>query len=251
MSRPLLIDAGPGALPAGAVHGFTTRHGGVNEQAGLSLALGAGSSSSELVENWRRAVAALDPSARAEDLVLMRQVHGREVAIADQATGPLGSVGEVDAVVTDVPGLVLAVRVADCVPILLAGDRHVAAVHAGWRGTAVGVVAATLEVLAARGERPDRLRAVIGPHISGAAYQVGDEVVEGVEGSGVPRAAFTARRDGRWYVDLGAAVAWQLRGGGVTGVTHLGRCTTEPDFFSWRAQGPQTGRLAGLIARRA
>lgn len=228
-------------LPSGIAHGFTTRAAG-------SMAPGGDATVSDLADRWAGAVAALDHRASVDQLVLMSQVHGGDVLEVRAPTGPGTTCAEVDAIVTAVPGLVLAVRVADCVPVLFAAPTAVAAAHAGWRGVAAGVVPATMDALARFADR-SAVVAIVGPHISGPAYQVGGEVVAGIEAAGVPRDAFAVPDGDRYRVDLGAAVDVQLRAAGVERVHHLGCCTTEDAFYSYRHDGRHTGRLAGLIGR--
>ncbi len=214
------------------VAGFTTR-----TLDGAPLDLGGAATP----EAWARAVVAVGlPGA---GVARARQVHGRALLWAEAP----GVVGEADALATRVPGLLLAVRVADCVPVLLVGEGVVAVAHAGWRGLALGVLPATV---AALGGGP--LQAAIGPHIGLGAYEVGEEVVEGIVASGVPAEAFVDRRRGpRPHVDLGAAAAYQLRAAGVQAIETVGGCTaTEADrYFSFRAR-QEPGRLAGLVGLR-
>ena len=125
-----------------------------------------------------------------------------------------------------------------------------AVAHAGWRGTAAGVVAATLAALtAASGCAASDVTAAIGPCISGAAYEVGPEVVAGLRDAGLPDEAFLHTSPGpRAHVDLGRAVAAQLAALGVAQVDRLARCTLRDDaFHSHRRDGAASGRLAGLI----
>lgn len=243
------------APPPGVAWGFTDRRGGVAPapRDSLTLARADGLDDATLVENWRRAVAPLGGGATIDDLVLMAQVHGAEVRRVEAATGPLATVGPCDAVVTTVPGLVLAVRVADCVPVLLANARGVAAVHAGWRGVAAGVVPAAVRALArATGLPPEAAVAAVGPHVDRPHYEVGDEVVDGLVAAGVPRHVAVPVPPGpgeRPHVDLGAAVAHQLREAGVASLGFAGPPTSGPTAFSHRHDGPSTGRQAGLVTR--
>ena len=168
----------------------------------------------------------------------VRQVHGAGVADAD--SGP----AEADALISTKAGTVVAVRVADCVPILLAAPGGVAAVHAGWRGTAAGVVSEALGALRAATRCGfEDVRAAIGPAICGACYEVGPEVVDAV--------ARVAPGDG-WrlqpgHVDLAEANAAILRAFGVR-VDVLGRCTRCGDgFWSHRRDGIDAGRQVGAI----
>lgn len=248
MSGTVPLDRGVGLYAdRGVVHGFTGRGGAPG---GLTLAASPTLPADRLVDHWTRALRAVAPALSTDRLALMDQVHGAEVVRVSAPTGPLATVGAADAVWTTEPGLALAVRVADCVPILLAAPGGVAAVHAGWRGVALGITPSAVCALAAGvGVSPADVHAVIGPHIGVDAYEVGPEVVDGVAASGVPVATFARRgRGDRWQVDLGAAVAAQLAAAGVTTVAHTGGCTTGPGYFSWRGDGPTTGRQAGIVA---
>jgi YfiH family protein len=253
IAAPLLRAPLLSATP-GVVHGFSTREGGVSQGSlgSLNLALRQGEEPPRLVENWRRVCLALDPSLDPDDLVLLTQVHGADVVTAERPSGPLDTLADADAAVTTRPGLVLAVRTADCVPVLLAAPGGVAVAHAGWRGTAAGVVPATVATLAqASGCDPGQVTAAIGPCISGAAYEVGDEVVEGLLAGGLREADVLVSSPGpKPHVDIGRAVQAQLHACGVTQIDWLQRCTYgEGCFHSHRRDGPPAGRLAGVIAR--
>lgn len=213
-------------------HGFTGRSG--LDGAGLNLGSGA------TEEAWARA-AQMVGMAEAP-VAFASQVHGRTVLHA--TTG--GLVGEADALITDRPGLLLAIRVADCVPIVVAGDGAVAVIHAGWRGLAMGVIAATLRALG-----PGRWMAAVGPRICVDCYEVGEEVVDGIAAR-VPAEAFVHRDLGpRPHVDLGAAAAHQLGAAGVETIDVLSCCTRcSRDHWSYRQEGLAAGRQAGLVGLR-
>jgi YfiH family protein len=195
---------------------------------------------------------ALHPDLTPGDLALLSQVHGAAVSRVESPSGPLATLADADAAVTTRPGVVLAVRTADCVPVLLAAPGGVAAAHAGWRGTAAGVVAATVSALTeAAGCDAAQVKAAIGPCISGAAYEVGSDVVEGLLAGGLSEEDFLHPSQGpKPHVDLGRAVSAQLSAAGVQQVDWLRRCTLqERCFHSHRRDGPPSGRLAALIAR--
>lgn len=168
------------------------------------------------------------------------QVHGTHCIVYDEG-GPADL--DADAVIVTRPGTFAAVRVADCVPILLAAPGAVAAVHAGWRGTVARIAPIALQHLCATARcRPADVTAVVGPCVSLAAYEVGDEVLDAVSalGPGLTR--------GR-HVDLKASNALLLREAGVEHLEVLPHCTvTTPGFFSYRRDGPDCGRQAALIA---
>ncbi|GGI04337.1 polyphenol oxidase family protein [Egicoccus halophilus] len=179
----------------------------------------------------------------------MRQVHGAEVAVVDDATPVGAELRDVDAVVTDRPGRPLAVAVADCVPVLLAGHRSVAAVHAGRRGVETGVVDATLRAMTSLGDPPERVRAVTGPAIGGCCYEVPGELRDAV-GAEHPRAVGRTSW-GTPSLDLPAAVHARLRATGVCSVDAVGGCTAcdpQQRWFSHRADAA-TGRQLGIVVR--
>lgn len=179
-----------------------------------------------------------------------RQVHGSEVV---HAAG--GELGDADAVLCRMPGVPVAVVTADCVPILLAapGARAVAAVHAGWRGLASGVIEAALRALAATGARGGELAAVVGPHIGACCYEVDEPVLERLAarfGSALD-AASVATRAGHARVDLGAlARAELLRALAPDAVGAFADACTRCDalrFESHRRDGAQAGRMVHWI----
>jgi YfiH family protein len=192
---------------------------------------------------------------RGSGFALLRQVHGN--AIVD-ATTVRDAAPEADGVfLAPIPaggGPVPAVRAADCVPILLADSsgRGVAAVHAGWRGTAAGIATRAVEALAARGCAPSGLIAALGPAIGPCCYEVGGEVVDALEATGAPRSRFAATgASGRAHVDLHEANHFQLERAGVPAASiHRApwctRCRNDL-FFSARAEGATAGRLVAAI----
>lgn len=192
----------------------------------------------------------------------LRQVHGVTVHTADVSPCD-GAWPEGDLLATDRPDVALAVRTADCVPILYADRRTgaVAAVHAGWRGTAAGAAGRMVEVLASRfGSRPDDLVAAIGPCIGPEAYEVGQEVVDSFAAAS-PEAAdrgtwWTPRETaGKYLLDLWTITRDQLAAAGISpSRIHLaGLCTaTHADVLqSYRVDGAAAGRMVAAIRRRA
>jgi len=179
----------------------------------------------------------------------MHQVHGDAVGVID-ATVPVGAeVRGVDALVTDQPGRTLAVAVADCVPVLLAGATTVAAVHAGRRGVQTGVVPAALAAMAVLGDDAGAVRAVVGPAIGGCCYEVPADLQAEVVAEHPAAAARTTW--GTPALDLGAAVQADLERAGVGSVRRLATCTRcdpEQRWFSHRVD-PATGRQFGLVVR--
>ena len=230
-------------LGARGVDAFVTaREGGVSRAPydELNLAEHVGDDPAAVAENRRRVAAAIgvDPTR----LVTMNQVHGARVV---EVTGP--GRAEADALVTSARDLAVAVLVADCVPILLvdAVGPRLGVVHAGWRGLDAGVVEAALRAFA----HPARLRALIGPSISGPAYQVGPEVAERF--ADVPGARVRDVGD-RWLLDLRVVAHHRLVAAGLE-EAHVWRSAEVTDggrtYFSDRAQRP-SGRFA-LVARVA
>lgn len=177
------------------------------------------------------------------------QVHGDVVVHVDAPSpppqAPPSQFPDADGLVTTVPGLALMVRVADCVPVLLADPRAgvVGTAHAGRMGMVAGLVERTVEQMAARGAR--RLRAWVGPHVCGECYEVPEDLRDEVERQRPGTAGTT--RWGTPAIDVGAGVRLQLEALGVE-VSETGGCTREePRLHSYRRDGAASGRLAGLV----
>ncbi|WP_433138148.1 peptidoglycan editing factor PgeF [Actinomadura nitritigenes] len=234
------------ALGDGVGAAFTGRSGGVSTAPYDSLNLGGavGDDPAAVTANRRRAAAALgvDPART----VWMRQVHGADVAFVT-APADAGDHGPVDAIVTTVPGLVLAVLVADCAPVLLADPAAgvAGAAHSGRPGTAAGVVPALVKAMCERGADPARIRAAIGPAACGGCYEVPAEMRDEV--AAVVPAAHATTAKGTPGLDIRAGIAAQLAASGVDDVRVDPRCTIEtPGLFSYRRDG-RTGRFAGFV----
>ena len=177
----------------------------------------------------------------------LRQVHGREVACADAEPHAIAP-PQADACVARESGRVCAVLTADCLPVLLASraERAIGVAHAGWRGLAAGVVEATVAAMATDARE---IVAWLGPAISAAAYEVGDEVREAFLARDLQaETAFTPARDGHWWLDLYAIARQRLRACGVTQVSGGEACTYRDAarFFSWRRERTPA-RMAALI----
>jgi YfiH family protein len=170
-----------------------------------------------------------------------RQIHSDRVLFAESNQG----LGEGDAIITNVSGVGIAIKTADCYPILLADPRNkaVGAVHAGWRGTAAEIVKKTLVEMRARfGTEARDVRAAIGPGIGVCCYEVGDEV------------ARQFKKRGRTHLDLAKENAEQLAKAGVLpeNTQALGICTycDAERFFSFRREKEHAGRMISFIRLR-
>ena len=193
--------------------------------------------------------------------VLPRQVHGirairAEALLAGGGAAELGcgESNEADAIVSATPGLTVGIVTADCVPILAAsGDgSRVAAIHAGWRGLAAGVIEAGIEAM---GVEASRLTAAVGPAARGCCYEVDDPVAEAltVRYAGMLDGVLVGGRPGRYQLDLPQLAARILRRIGLAsdriGAAHqlCTICTPGPRFESYRRDGREAGRLRHFI----
>jgi polyphenol oxidase len=183
-------------------------------------------------------------------LHLMRQCHGAGVGVVDATTPPGAELDGVDALVTAEVDRPLGVAVADCVPVLLAGDHTVAAAHAGRLGVATDVLGATVATMEELDDAPERLHAVVGPAIGGCCYEVPAAMRDELAADHPGAAATTTW--GTPSLDLPTAVVDRLAALGVRHVEQVGSCTRcDPDqrWFSHRAD-PDTGRQLGVVVRR-
>jgi YfiH family protein len=176
----------------------------------------------------------------------LRQVHGIQVA----QLGPLATADEpqADAAVSHLPGTVLSILTADCLPVLFCADdgSEIGAAHAGWRGLVGGVLEATLAELHAPRAR---LLAWLGPCIGAASYEVGEEVRAAfVAHDAAAAACFAPTRPGHWRCDLAALARQRLRAAGLERIHGGGFDTfTDPRCYSYRRDGARSGRFASLI----
>ena len=184
----------------------------------------------------------------------LRQVHGNDVRVVNSLARPADPLAG-DALVTRIPGTAVAIKAADCVPVLLVDpvSGTVAGAHAGWRGTRVRVVAAAARALAAEaGAPPSRLRAVIGPAIRACCFEVGPEVVSSFREAGHDVDRFQVRPSGaqRPHLDLPLANRRQLLDAGLQedAIEDAALCTRcEPVFHSYRREGPGVGRNWSVV----
>lgn len=241
--------------PGGVRAAFTLRSGGASAAPWDSLNLGThvGDDLLAVAHNRRRVAQALALPAEPRWL---SQVHGTAVhragALARSApsdAAPSDSVPVADAAVTRETGVVLAIMVADCLPVLLAAEDGsvLGAAHAGWRGLVAGVIERTVESM---DQDPSRLHAWLGPCIGPRHFEVGDDVRQAFLAAGDGPSAFEATPAGRWLCDLPALARARLARLGVTRVAGGRWCTVADPvrFFSHR-RDRQTGRMAALLWR--
>ncbi|HLX30019.1 MAG TPA: peptidoglycan editing factor PgeF [Casimicrobiaceae bacterium] len=177
----------------------------------------------------------------------LTQVHGANVA---SISGPTSHPQRADAAVTRDPNVVLAVRIADCMPVLFAARNGsvVAVAHAGWRGMAAGVLERTLDAMATK---PADVVTWLGPAIGATAFEIGVDVYDAfTRGDDEARQAFAAKSPGKWLADLEALARMRLARVGVRSIHGGGMCTfTDPARFLSYRRDRQSGRMAAFIWR--
>jgi YfiH family protein len=251
-----LFAAADWETPPGVRALFSMRAGGISAAPldSLNVAAHVGDAPAAVRENRRRLQVAANLPAGPRWL---RQMHG--VAVADLDELPAGVVPETDAAMTSRSGTVCAVLTADCLPVLLAAvdGSMVAAVHAGWRGLASGVLEATVAALRARGARGVGLTGWIGPAISALHFEVRDDVRDALLAAQPgDAAAFVRGRPGHWQCDLPWLARRRLQALDVADGGGGNRCTyaEEAHFYSHRRDVQHrgmatTGRIATLVWR--
>jgi hypothetical protein len=235
--RPTIFQSIPGL-----VAGVSTRHGGLSEGPYSSLNVGVHTDDAPEVIEQNFSLLCADVGIAPADLARSYQVHGDKIWV----TGRAGYQYGFDAMISVQPGVFAGVGIADCTPILVADPvtRVCAAIHAGWKGTVARIVEKTAKrMIENRGSNPADLLVYIGPCISFAHFEVGDEVAAQFSEE------FKTRKGAKWYVDLKAANEAQLRAIGIQQIEIDPSCTVanNADFFSHRTEKGVTGRMLALI----
>ena len=246
---------------AGFVNGFSTRLGGVSKFASnaLNLAYFKSDDKENVAENRRRFLKAIH--AEAATVITARQTHSTErcfIETMEQAHGPQP---DCDAMTTKLAGVLLAIQTADCLPVLIADTKSgaIAAIHAGWRGTAGRITERTVADLMLNGANPRDCIAALGPAACVECYEVGDDVIERYKKEfGYWRNLFTTFKEGgKAHLDVRAANVQQLKFCGfLQEHIHVApHCTMHQNelFFSYRREGrvqsSGTGRLLSVIGK--
>ena len=222
---------------------ITTRSGGVSTGQYASMNLGdtVGDDPEHVLENHRRLYQQLPSAPR-----WLQQIHGNVAVEADIVTG----LPQADASFTSKPDVVCAVRMADCLPILLC-DRNgssVGATHAGWRGLCRGVIENTVGKM---NVRPADLMAYLGPAIGPDAFEVGEDVYSAfLDHDARAAAAFRSYKPGKWFADLFMLARQRLKKAGVDDIYGGTLCTYgDPARFFSHRRDKASGRMAALIWR--
>ncbi len=253
LAVPALADSGF------LVHAFLTRRGGFSRgnYASLNFSCREGDRPEAVASNWQ--LLARSFNLDLSQFVVMQQVHGDRIVVIDNADRPLVPASSpippeaysCDALVTDRPGVAIGVKTADCVPLFLVDRvRHViAAVHAGWRGTALDISGQTVATLLALfSSRPDDILAAVGPAIGACCYEVDAAVYQALysyEAGGESFFRPRAEKD-RWMLDLAMVNRRQLEQRGVPpeNIFSANQCTScrSDSFYSHRRDRGLTGR---------
>lgn len=223
-------------------HGFFGRQGGVS--AGVYDSLNCGAGTADRAENIRenRARVALALGGNPAALVTVKQVHSADCIFVPEPWAQ-DERPEADAMVTDVPGIVLGILTADCGPVLFYGEKEdgspvIGAAHAGWGGALKGVLESTLRVMQDHGALPGRIHASIGPCIAQASYEVGMDFIGHFLNDNPESEHFfkEARHDGHFMFDLPGYIAFRLAQAGLRHVSITGVDTyaAEQEYFSYR-----------------
>lgn len=247
------------------VHGFSTRLGGVSKgiYSSMNLSFTRGDEEEAVKENYRRMADALGFSC--EDIVTSDQTHTTNVRVITEEDRGNGITKprpytDVDGMVTDVPGLILATFYADCVPLFFVDPVHkaVGLSHSGWRGTAGKIGAVTVEKMRETyGTRPEDLYSAIGPSICQECYEVSEDVIEEFRKSFPEKdwdSLFYKKENGKYQLDLWEANRKIMMEAGIreSHISMPGICTRHnPEFlFSHRASKGKRGNLAAFLGIR-
>lgn len=247
----------PNNITAGVVAGFSTRNGGVSRPPYNSLNLGLNTEDHLAQVEGNRSTFARTFDLAPHQLLTVKQVHGDDLLLIDEPNPDISHFLslEVDAIVTNQPGIMIGVLVADCFPVLIwnAEQRLVAAVHVGWRGAASGILAKVVKLMSNHFGCPvEQLRAAVGPGIGAHKYEVDRPVRDAFRnGSGFWPEIASEVKLGHWRLDLALSCRLQLEQAGLLpqNLEIAEQCTCcHPElFFSYRRDDGQTGRQLGYI----
>lgn len=246
----------------GFVHGFSTRLGGVSEgiYSSMNLSFTRGDKEEAVRENYNRISAALGFSP--EDIVTSDQTHTANVRVItaeDRGNGITKPrpYTDVDGMITNVPGLVLATFYADCVPLYFADPVHkaVGLSHSGWRGTAAGIGAVTVKELQKHyGTRPEDIYAAVGPSICQDCYEVSEDVIlefQKTFSRELWKDIFHRKENGKYQLNLWEANRQILLGAGILpehiSMPNLCTCCNPEFLYSHRASQGKRGNLGAFL----
>ena len=235
-------------------HGFFTRDGGVSDgiYRGLNVGIGSRDERDKVLENRHRVATHLDVAP--QNLATLYQIHSSSVLEISRAAA--GDRPKSDAMVTDTPGIAIGILTADCGPVLFADAESgiIGAAHAGWKGATGGILENTVTAMETLGARRENIRAVLGPTISQANYEVGPEFIDRLMALDPANDRWLApsANEGHAMFDLPGYIVSRLQALGVA-AEWTGECTyaDEDRFFSYRRtthrQEPDYGRQISAI----
>lgn len=245
------------AADAPVVAGFTTRNGGISRPPYNSLNLGFNTEDARHNVEGNRSNLTRAFDLHPHQLLTVKQVHGADILIVDEPNHDLSHFLTVasDAIVTNQPGFLFGVLVADCFPVLLYDEANKvgAAIHAGWKGAANCLLGKTVEAMRGGfGSRPENLLAAVGPGIGAHHYEVDRTVRDAFrQGSGRWPQIATETSLGKWQLDLQRSCLLQLEEAGIPasriGVVQECTCCHRELFFSHRRDKGVTGRQLGFM----
>ncbi len=247
----------PAKISPGLIAGFSTRNGGVSRLPYHSLNLGTNTDDLKAHVEGNRSTFARAFDLPLRQLLTVKQVHGKDLLLIDEPNLDLSHFNrvEVDAVITNQPGIMIGILTADCYPLLLWNKQltAVAAVHIGWRGAADGLINKTVKAMTSHFSCTSQdIIAAVGPGIGADKYEVDRPVRDAFrQGSGFWNEISRETRLGHWNLNLALSCRLQLEQAGLTpdAIEDSGHCTfTQPEmFFSYRRDEGKTGRQMGFI----
>lgn len=242
------------------IHAFCTRQGGCSRQeySSLNISFREGDEEFQVLQNWGKLANSF--AIPIENFLVLNQVHGDEVLVIKHQGSNFSSGSELnyDATITNNPGVALCIKTADCVPVFIADKKKkiIAAVHAGWRGTAMGISAKVIRLMQSKYcSSPQDILAAIGPSIGLCCYEVDSVVADAFAvRKGNNNFLFPVAAKNKWMLDLPEANRRQIADCGIpeANIELSGLCTmcNQDLFFSHRGSGGITGRQVNFLMIR-
>ena len=215
-------------------HGFFTRNGGVSIGSFSSLNCSHNSIDKVINIEKNRKIVCNEFSLKSENLIFINQIHSNKVIHINEKNK--NKKFSADAMITDYPGIALAILTADCAPIIFFGKKFVGIVHVGWKGLINGIIDETVELLQKKGEKPRDLICSVGPHLKVNSFKVGKDFISSVKDKNRNYEDFIKKKKNEYFFDFSECISENLKKKKISNfsISNYDTFSNPTLFFSYR-----------------